>query len=105
MYRKLKVPILGIIENMSSYVCNNCNHESNIFGKGGGEIIAAEIDVPFLGQIPIYEPIRVGSDSGLPIVLMESDSSAARAFMQVSERAAAQISIASYESIESAKPV
>jgi len=105
MYRKLKVPILGIIENMSSYVCNNCNHESNIFGKGGGEIVAAELDVPFLGQIPIYEPIRVGSDSGLPIVLMESDSSAARAFMQVSERAAAQISIASYESIESAKQV
>ena len=105
MYRKLKVPILGIIENMSSYVCSSCNHESDIFGKGGGEAIATEIDVPFLGQIPIYEPIRIGSDSGLPIVLMEPDSSATRAFMQVSERAAAQISIASYESIEFAKPV
>jgi len=99
MYRKLDVPTLGIIENMSHHVCPNCNHESDIFGKGGGNSIAEELKLPFLGKIPLYEPIRVGSDIGKPIVLSEPNSSAGRAFMEVAERAAAQVSIASYESL------
>ena len=97
MYQKLKVPTLGVIENMSHYTCPDCGHESNIFGMGGGSAVAQEFDVPFLGQIPLYEPIRVGSDGGIPIVIAEPDSAAARAFRQVAERAAAQVSIASYE--------
>ena len=97
MYRKLNVPTLGIIENMSYYVCPGCQRESDLFGKGGGERIAAELGVPFLGQVPIYEPVRVGGDTGVPIVISEPDSPAARAFLQTAERAAAQVSIASYE--------
>ena len=104
MYRKLEVPTLGVIENMSSYVCPDCGRESHIFGKGGGEIVAAELNVPFLGHLPIYEPIRIGSDTGRPIVTAEPDSAAARAFMQVAERTAAQVSIASYEGVASATP-
>jgi ATP-binding protein involved in chromosome partitioning len=96
MYQKLNVPPLGIIENMSHFVCPACRHESDIFGKGGGERIAGELGVPFLGRIPIYEPIRVGGDTGVPIVIAEPDSPAARAFMEVAEQTAAQISIASY---------
>jgi ATP-binding protein involved in chromosome partitioning len=96
MYQKLNVPPLGIIENMSHFVCPACRHESDIFGKGGGERIAVELDVPFLGRIPIYEPIRVGGDTGVPIVIAEPDSPAARAFLEVAEQTAAQISIASY---------
>jgi len=96
MYEKLNIPVLGMIENMSHFVCPNCRHESDIFGRGGGEHTAAEMGVPFLGRIPIYEPIRVGGDTGQPIVLGEPDSPAAQAFVHVAEQAAAQVSIASY---------
>ena len=98
MYRKLDVPALGVVENMSYFACSGCGHESDIFGRGGGNAVADELGVPFLGQIPLYEPIRVGGDSGRPIVLSEPDSPAARALVHVAERAAAQVSIASYES-------
>ena len=96
MYQKLNIPVLGLIENMSYFVCPNCRHESDIFGRGGGEDTATEMDVPFLGRIPIYEPIRVGSDTGQPIVISEPGSPAAQAFVHVAEQTAAQISIASY---------
>ena len=94
MYKKLNVPTLGVVENMSHFVCPSCDHESDIFGQGGGESVAAEMGVPFLGRIPIYQPIREGGDSGNPIVIGEPDSAAARAFFAVAERTAAQVSIA-----------
>ena len=94
MYRKLNIPTLGIVENMSYFVCPECSHESDIFGRGGGEELATSLEVPFLGRIPIYQPIREGSDAGLPLLLSEPESAAARAFMAVAESTAAQISIA-----------
>ncbi len=97
MYEKLNIPVLGLIENMSYFVCPNCRHESDIFGRGGGEDTAREMNVPFLGRIPIYQPIRVGGDTGQPIVIAEPDSPAAKAFVHVAEQTAAQVSIASYE--------
>jgi ATP-binding protein involved in chromosome partitioning len=96
MYKKLNIPPLGIIENMSYFACPNCHHEADIFGHGGGERMAAELGVPFLGRVPIYQPIREGSDSGVPLVISEPDSPAARAFMAAAEQTAAQVSIASY---------
>ena len=96
MYRKLNIPPLGIIENMSYFVCTNCQHESDIFGHGGGEQMAAELGIPFIGRVPIYQPIREGSDIGVPLMISEPDSPAARAFMAAAERTAAQVSIASY---------
>jgi ATP-binding protein involved in chromosome partitioning len=96
MYQKLNIPTLGLIENMSHFVCPNCQHESDIFGKGGGESLAESMAVPFLGRIPIYEPIRVGGDDGVPIVVKEPESVAGRAFLSAAERTAAQVSIASY---------
>jgi ATP-binding protein involved in chromosome partitioning len=96
MYRKLNIPPLGIVENMSYFVCPECSHESDIFGHGGGERMAADLKVPFLGRIPIYQPIREGSDAGVPLMISEPDSPAARAFMAVAEQTAAQVSIASY---------
>ena len=66
MYQKLNIPMLGLIENMSHFVCPSCQHESDIFGRGGGERAAEEMQIPFLGRIPIYEPIRVGGDTGVP---------------------------------------
>jgi ATP-binding protein involved in chromosome partitioning len=96
MYRKLNVPPIGIIENMSHFACPGCGHESDIFGAGGGEAMAAELKVPFLGRVPIYQPIREGSDAGVPLVVSEPESPAGRAFMAVAEQTAAQLSIASY---------
>ncbi len=97
MYQKLNVSTLGLIENMSHFVCPSCRHESDIFGKGGGEALASELGVPFLGRIPIYEPIRRGGDTGVPIVVGEPDSPAARAFHHAAEQLAAQVSIGAYK--------
>jgi ATP-binding protein involved in chromosome partitioning len=96
MYKKLNIPPLGLIENMSHYVCPECQHEADIFGHGGGEKMAEELGIPFLGRIPIYQPIREGSDAGVPLMISEPDSPASRAFMAAAERMAAQISLASY---------
>jgi ATP-binding protein involved in chromosome partitioning len=96
MYKKLNIPPLGIIENMSYFVCTNCQHEADIFGHGGGERMAAELGVPFIGRVPIYQPIREGGDTGVPLVISEPDSPAGRAFMAAAERTAAQVSIAAY---------
>jgi ATP-binding protein involved in chromosome partitioning len=97
MYQKLNIPTLGVIENMSHFVCPNCNHEADIFGRGGGQRMAEKMNVAFLGRIPIYQPIREGSDQGIPLMLSEPDSPAAKAFMAAAERVAAEISIASYK--------
>jgi ATP-binding protein involved in chromosome partitioning len=96
MYKKLNIPPLGIIENMSYFVCPGCSHEADIFGHGGGEQMATDLGVPFLGRIPIYQPIREGSDQGVPLLISEPDSPAGRAFTAAAERAAAQVSIAGY---------
>ena len=96
MYKKLNISPLGVIENMSYFVCPSCAHEADIFGRGGGEKMAADLGVPFIGRIPIYQPIREGSDIGIPLMISEPESSAARAFMAAAERTAAQVSIASY---------
>jgi ATP-binding protein involved in chromosome partitioning len=97
MYQKLNVPTLGLIENMSHFLCPACGVESDIFGKGGGETLAREMSVPFIGRIPIYEPIRIGGDTGVPIAIGEPGSPAARAFRSAAEQLAAQLSIASYK--------
>jgi ATP-binding protein involved in chromosome partitioning len=96
MYKKLNIPTLGIVENMSYFVCTNCQHEAEIFGHGGGEQMAADLGVPFIGRIPLYQAIREGGDSGVPLVISEPDSPAARAFLAAAERTAAQVSIASF---------
>jgi ATP-binding protein involved in chromosome partitioning len=97
MYQKLNVPTLGLIENMSHFVCRSCGSESDIFGKGGGETLAGELSVPFIGRIPIYEPIRIGGDTGVAIMIGEPQSPAAKAFRTAAEQLAAQLSIASYK--------
>ncbi len=93
MYEKLNIPALGLVENMSYFECPSCHHESQIFGHGGGEKLAEDLEVPFLGRLPVYQPIRVGSDQGIPLVIAEPESGATRAFEHVAERVAAQVSI------------
>jgi len=98
MYEKLNVPPFGLIENMSHFVCPKCHTESDIFGKGGGESLATEMNVPFFGRIPIYEPIRIGGDTGVPIVIGEPKSPAAQAFRAAAEQLAAQLAVLSLKS-------
>lgn len=98
MYQKLNIPPLGIVENMSYYACPNCHHESDIFGFGGGEQIATTMNVAFLGRLPVYQPISLGSDRGIPLVIAEPDSVASRAFTQVADRVAAQVALAAHKS-------
>jgi ATP-binding protein involved in chromosome partitioning len=100
MYQKLNIATIGIVENMSYYQCTNCHHEADIFGHGGGEKLAAELSVPFLGRLPVYQPIREGSDAGVPLVISEPASAAARAFLTLAERTAAQVSIAAHKAAE-----
>jgi len=100
MYQKLNIPTIGIVENMSYYQCTNCHHEADIFGHGGGEALAAELNVPFLGRLPVYQPIREGSDAGVPLVVAEPSSIAAKGFLTLAERAAAQVSITAHRTAE-----
>jgi len=103
MYQKLNIPPIGLVENMSYYACPNCHHEADIFGHGGGETLAEKLDIPFLGRLPVYQPIREGSDSGVPIVVSEPGSTAGRAFTLLAERAAAQVSILAHKAAEANK--
>jgi ATP-binding protein involved in chromosome partitioning len=103
MYQKLNINPIGVVENMSYYACTNCHHEADIFGHGGGETLASAMEVPFLGRLPVYQPIREGSDTGVPLVIAEPGSPAGRAFMTVAERTAAQVSIAAHRTAEANK--
>jgi len=81
--RQLTTPIIGVIENMSGFICPNCGAEINIFKVGGGEKIASEMNVPFLGRIPIDPKICEDSDEGMPFVVRHRDSAAAKAFAEI----------------------
>ena len=91
MFRKVEVPVLGVIENMSLYVCPNCGHEAHLFGHGGARKAAAELETEFLGEIPLHLSIREGSDDGAPVVAAHPAGAEARAFIAIAERVAAQI--------------
>lgn len=96
MYRSLNIPTLGLIENMSHFVCSGCGSEADLFGRGGGEALAKELGVPFLGHVPLQQPVRTGGDAGTPIVMSDPDSAPALAIMAAAERVAQQLSIASF---------
>ncbi|WP_170508645.1 Mrp/NBP35 family ATP-binding protein [Ruegeria arenilitoris] len=83
MFRQLKTPIVGMIENMSTHICSNCGHEEHVFGHGGVAAEAAELDVPLLGEIPLHLDIRVAADGGAPIVVSKPDSPQAEAFRKI----------------------
>ena len=93
MFKKLNTPILGIIENMSGYVCPHCGTRDEVFGSGGARKTAERLGLPFLGEIPLATVIRQTSDAGTPIVLSQPDSPSAKAFAAAAEALAAQVSI------------
>lgn len=93
MFRQLNTPVLGIVENMSYYVCSHCGSRDEIFGTGGAKAVSQQMQLPFLGAIPLATSIRTFSDQGKPVVLADPDSEQAKAFIRIAENLAAQISI------------
>lgn len=93
MFQKTQVSILGVVENMSSFICPHCNEETPIFSQGGGKKEAERLGVAFLGEIPIDPRIRQGGDEGRPIVVAHPNSPAAKQFFQVAGALAQQVSI------------
>ena len=86
MFRRVEVPILGIVENMSTFICPHCGGRSDIFAHGGAEHEAERLGVPYLGEVPLAIDIRTTSDAGRPIVLSDPDSEHAKAYMNIAER-------------------
>jgi len=93
MFTEVKVPVLGIIENMSLFVCPHCGESTEIFSHGGGKKTSERYEVPLLGQLPLDIKTREGGDSGNPIVIAEPESTQAKAFLDIASAAAARISV------------
>jgi ATP-binding protein involved in chromosome partitioning len=93
MFEKVDVPVLGIIENMSTHICSQCGHEEHIFGQGGAMRMAEQYDVELLGAIPLDISIREGTDGGRPTVVADPDSHIAQTFREIARRLAAKQSL------------
>ncbi|OFX13901.1 MAG: hypothetical protein A2516_01575 [Alphaproteobacteria bacterium RIFOXYD12_FULL_60_8] len=91
MFRKVEVPILGIIENMSYHICSKCGNREEIFGHGGARATAQELGADFLGEVPLHLAIRESSDQGTPIVMAEPDGPHAKAFLAIAAKIKAKL--------------
>ena len=92
MFRKLEVPVLGVVENMSTHVCSQCGFEEPIFGAGGGERMAADFDIPLLGRLPLDIAIRKALDEGRPTLVEAPDSDVAASYLAFARRTAGELS-------------
>ena len=95
MFEKVEVPVLGIVENMSIHICSNCGHEEHIFGEGGGQRMADQYDVDFLGALPLDIKIREEVDSGRPSVVADPEGRIAQIYREIARRTAAKLSLQS----------
>ncbi len=93
MFEKVNVPVLGVVENMSLHICSQCGHEEPVFGKGGGERMAAQYGVALLGQLPLDIRIREDADSGNPSVATEPEGRIAQIYRDIARRIAAKLSL------------
>jgi len=97
MFQQTRIPILGIVENMSYYICPHCDSKDHIFGHGGGSRAAAELGIPFLGEVPLDLAIRTQSDAGTPIVIAQPQAASSKMLREIAEKVAAQVSIRAFE--------
>ncbi|MDI6856845.1 MAG: Mrp/NBP35 family ATP-binding protein [Dehalococcoidia bacterium] len=93
MFQRMDVPVLGIVENMSYFVCPHCGKRTAVFGEGGGRVAAEEMELEFLGEIPLDVETRAAGDEGVPVVEMAPESAAGRVFRALAERVAARCSV------------
>jgi ATP-binding protein involved in chromosome partitioning len=91
MFEKVGIPILGIVENMSTHICSNCGHEEHIFGSGGGELMSKDYNVDLLGSLPLDINIRMQADSGKPTVVADPDGKIAESYKSIARKAAIKI--------------
>ena len=95
MFDKVNIPIVGIVENMSYFICDGCGKQHDIFSRGGAERAAERFKIPYLGDIPITPALREGGDKGVPILIQEPNSIVSKRFLEIAARLAGQLSIAS----------
>jgi ATP-binding protein involved in chromosome partitioning len=93
MFEKVEIPVLGIIENMSTHICSKCGHEEHIFGAGGGMRMAEQYDVDFLGSLPLDIRIREETDNGKPTVVAEPESRISQIYREIARRVGAKLSL------------
>jgi len=99
MFEKLNVPVFGIVENMSYFVCPHCSERTEIFGHGGAEVAADEAGLDFLGELPMHSSIRAGGDAGVPVTVSDPASAEAQAFVKLAEKIAAKLSVLQYGAV------
>jgi ATP-binding protein involved in chromosome partitioning len=95
MFDKVMIPILGIVENMSYFICDGCGKEHDIFSRGGAKKAAERFQIPYLGEIPITPALREGGDAGVPVLIQDPTSPVSKSFLDIAARLAGQLSIAS----------
>ncbi len=93
MFEKVEIPVLGVVENMSTYICPQCGHEEAIFGSGGGASMAAQYEIDFLGQVPLERSIREHADNGKPSVVAAPDGVIAHAYKAIARHTAARLAL------------
>ncbi len=93
MFEKVKIPVLGVVENMSTHICSQCNHEEHIFGEGGGKTMAADYAISFLGSLPLAMRIREDADGGRPTVVAEPDGAITESYRAIARNVAAKLSL------------
>ena len=89
LFNKVQIPVLGVIENMSTHICSNCGYEEQIFGYGGGEQLAEQYHIPLLGRLPLNVQIRENTDAGKPSVIAED--SAAESYIEIARKIAEKL--------------
>ena len=93
MFEKVEVPVLGVVENMSTHICSACGHEEHICGEGGGPSMAEQFDIAFLGAVPLDIRIREDTDGGKPTVVADPDGRLAEVYRDIARRAAARLAM------------
>jgi ATP-binding protein involved in chromosome partitioning len=91
MFEKVEIPVLGVVENMSTHICSSCGHEEHIFGEGGGSRMANEYEIDFLGEIPLARSIREGTDSGKPTVVSEPKGELAEIYRNIARNVSGRL--------------
>ena len=91
MFEKVEIPVLGVVENMSTHICSNCGHEEHIFGADGGKTMAEDYGTEFLGEVPLDRQIREGADGGRPSVVADPDSAVTKVYKSIARKTAAKL--------------
>lgn len=102
LFRKVNVPLLGVVENMGTHICSNCGHEESIFGTGGGKMLARDYDTEVIGSLPLDLAIRENTDRGTPVVVSMPDSAVSRAYLALADRVVEKVEALALA--DSAKP-